>query len=249
MIIQKSLSRIFGPRPKPLDETVSYEDQKLQSRYLGSIPHDYHSYSSWGEGYVSGSSNGGRGIYRDTPVYEPDGKPRVDVTTERIQARAYSVPLFGAGGAVAGGALGFGAGALIGHLTGASIGLVGGIVGGVAGLAGAWGAAHYAAGDNVRLEWREQPINEKRLAGYYHNVSPHYVQRCRTETDKDGKSTQHCWQEQQGWNHTFSPDVRYWKVGSHVAPKVVHFQDGAWKPEPDPVEKDKAEDKPPAAKA
>lgn len=246
MIISNSLSRIFGPRPKPLDEKVTYENQSLQSRYLGSIPHDYHSYSSWGEGYVSGSSGSGVGIYRDTPVYEPDGKPRVDVTDERIQARAYSVPLFGAVGGVAGGAAGFGVGALLGHLTGVSAGVLGGIIGGVAGLAGAWGAAHYAAGDNVRLEWRERPIHEKRLAGYYHNVSPHYVQRCRTETDRDGKTSQHCWTEQEGWNHTFSPDVRYWKVGSFVAPKVVHFQDGGWKAEPEPVEKDKADDKPPA---
>lgn len=248
MITQKSLGRIFGPRPKPLNETVSYEDAKLHSRYLGSIPHDYHSYSSWGGGYYEGSSGGGVGVYRDTPVYEPDGKPRVDVTTETIKARAYSVPLFAAAGAVGGGAVGFGVGALIGHLAGLSTGVTGGLLGGVAGLAGAFGAAHYAAGDNVRLEWREQPINEKRLAGYYHNVSPHYVQRCTTETDSQGKSHQRCWTEQDGWNHTFSPDVRYWPVGSYVAPKVVHFQDGNWKADPDPVEKDKAEEKPPVAK-
>ncbi len=241
MIIQNSLSRIFGPRPKPLDETVAYEDQHLQSRYLGTIPRDYHSYSSYGRGYTSGSASSGRHVYRDTPVYEADGKPRVDVTNERIQAKAYSVPLFGAMGAAGGGAVGFGVGALIGHLAGVSPTLAGGIVGGVAGLASAWGAAHYAANDRVRLEWREQPINEKRMDGYYHDVSARYVTRCKTETDKDGKSSQTCWQEQDGYDHSFRPDVKYWKVGSYVAPKVVHYQDGSWKPEADPVETDTAD--------
>ncbi len=241
MIIQNSLSRIFGPRPKPVDETVTFENQHLKSRYLGTIPRDYHSYSSYGEGYVSGSSDRGVGVYRNTPVYEPDGQPRVDVVTERLQEKAYSVPLFGAMGAAGGGAVGFGVGALVGHLAGFSPVLGGSVVGGIAGLATAWVAADYAAKDRVRLEWREQPINEKRMDGYYHDVSPHYVQRCRTETDKDGKSTQHCWQEQDGYNHRFRPDVKYWKVGSQVAPTVVHYQDGSWKPEPTPSDTDTAD--------
>lgn len=243
MIIKNSFQKIFAPRPEPLDKTVTYEDQKLQSRYLGSIPRDYHSYSGFGRGYVScgpqGCNDGSRGVYRNTPVYEPDGKPRVDVKTERIQAQAYSVPLFGALGAVGGGAVSFGIGALAGHLLGWSPALTGGVAAGVGGLATAWKAADYAAGDRVRLEWREQAINEKKLVGYYHSVSANYETRCRTVTDSDGNSKQECWQEQNGYNHSFRPDVRYWKVGEYIAPKVVHYQnDGTWKPEPDPTDSD-----------
>ena len=213
---------------KDLDVTVSWEKERLQSRYLGSIPHDYHSYSSWSDGYVSCGSGqcntGGRGIYRNTPVYEPDGEPRVDAVTERIQASPYSVPLFAAGGAAAGGAVGAGIGLLVSHLTGLPTGITTGVAAGIGGLAAGFAAGNYAAGDAVKLEWREFGIHEKRLAGYTEHVSAHYETRCTTETDKDGKTTQHCETYQDGWDHSFTPDVRSWEVGNFVGPKVVHYQ-------------------------
>ena len=213
---------------KDLDVTVSWEKERLQSRRLGSIPHNYHSYSSWSEGYVScgtgGCNTGGRGIYRDTPIYEPDGKPRVDAVTERIQASPYSVPLFAAGGAAAGGAVGAGLGMLVSHLTGLSPGITMGVAAGAVGLAAGIGAGKYAAGDHVKLEWRENQIHEMRLAGYTEHVSAHYETRCHTERDSDGKETRHCETYQDGWDHSFSPDVRHWEVGSFIGPKVVHYQ-------------------------
>jgi hypothetical protein len=221
---------------KNLDVTVSFETERLQSRYLGSIPHDYHSYSGWGGGYTScgtgGCNTGGRGIYRNTPVYEPDGKPRVDAVTQRIQAAPYSVPLFATGGAVAGGAVGAGIGMLVSHLTGLSPAVTMGVAAGAVGLAAGIGAGKYAAGDHVKLEWRENQIHEKRLAGYTEYVSAHYETRCRTVTDSDGKQTQECETYQDGYDHSFSPDVRHWEVGSFVGPKVVHYQkkDGQLQP-------------------
>lgn len=221
---------------KELDVTVTHETERLQSRYLGSIPSDYWSYSAFGSGYTScgpgGCNTGGRSIYRNTPVYEPDGEPRVDTVTRRIQASPYSVPLFALGGAAGGGALGFGLGMLASHLTGLPQGITSGVAAGVVGLAGGFAAGNYAAGDNVRLEWREYGIQEKRLDGYTEYVTPHYETRCETTTDSDGNSTTECETYQNGWDHSFTPDVSAWAVGSYVGPKVVHFQkrDGALLP-------------------
>ena len=167
---------------------------------------------------------GGRGIYRNTPVYEPDGEPRVDATTQRIEAAPYSVPLFAAGGAAAGGAIGAGVGFLVSQLTGLPAGITSSVGAGIGGIAAGVGAGRYAAGDAVKLEWREFGINEMRLAGYSEHVSPHYERRCHTERDKDGNSHQECETYQDGWDHSFTPDVRYWEVGNYVGPKVVHFQ-------------------------
>ena len=242
---------------KELDVTVTYEKAKLQSRYLGSIPSDHWSYSPFSSGYTrcgpSGCNVGGQGIYRNTPVYEPNKEPRVDTRTDRIQASPYSVPLFAAGGAVAGGAAGFGLGMLFGHLTGLDT-TISGIVGASAlGIASSVGAGTYAAGDAVKLEWREFDIREKELVGYTEYVTPHYETRCRTTTDSDGKSTQECETVQNGWDHSFSPDVRYWSVGGYVGPKVVHYQkrDGELKPVEDkPVEEsDKAKNETQKAEA
>jgi hypothetical protein len=232
---------------KNLDVTVSWEKEKLQSRHLGSIPRDYHSYSGWGGGYTScdsgGCHAGGRGIYRNTPVYEPDSEPRVDAVTQRIQAAPYSVPLFAAGGAAAGGAVGAGLGLLVSHLTGLPASITAGVGAGVAGIAAGIGAGKYAAGDHVRLEWRENGIHEKRLAGYREYVSAHYETRCWTETDSDGNQTQECETYQDGYDHSFSPDVRYWEVGSYIGPKVVHFQKKDGQLLPKEEEQQQSEDK------
>ena len=236
MKIPRFIERIFEPRPEPVDETVTYEKEHLESKYLGSIPHDYWSYSPFGSGYTScgagGCNMGGRGIYRDCPVYEPDSEPRVDTVTERVHAKAYSVPLFGIGGTVLGGAAGYGLGLLVANLTGLPPTLTAGIMAGVGGVSAGIGAAGYAAGDRVRLEWREYSIEEKRLDGYYETVTPHYETRCRTVTDSDGESHQECETVQNGWDHHFTPDISSWSVGSYVGPKVVHYQekDGQWQP-------------------
>lgn len=248
MKIPRFIERIFEPKPPPVDETVTYEDERLQSSYLGSIPYDYWSYSPFGGGYTScgqgGCNYGGRSIYRNTPVYEPDNEPRVDNVTEHIFAHTYSVPLFGALGLAGGGAVGYGVGALVGHLADISSPWLKGGLAGLGALGGGIGLAGYAAGDRVRLEWREEPIYEKRLAGYWHHVSPHWETRCRTVRDPDGDTRQECETYQNGWDHTFTPDVEYWAVGSHLEPRVVHYQDegGQWKPVP--IEEPKPGDRP-----
>lgn len=246
MKVQRFFERIFEPRPKPVDQTETYEKEALQSRYLGSIPHDHWSPFGFSGGYhhCPGGVGHGRGIYRDTPIYEPDGKPRVDVVTEHIKARAYSVPLFGALGAVGGGGLGYGLGLLLSHFTGLPPGLTAGVAAGAGAVGGGLGLAGYAAGDRVRLEWREFGIHEKELVGYYETVTPHYEQHCHTTTDSEGKSKTECHSVQNGWNHSFSPDVRYWTVGSYVGPQVVHYQEssGEWKPDPRPEDGDKPRD-------
>ena len=246
MKVQRFFQRILEPRSKPVDEKVSFEMESLQTRNLGSIPHDYWS-PFIGFGGYHHAPNGvghGRSIYRDTPIYEPDGKPRVDVTNQHIQAQAYSVPLFAGLGAVGGGGLGYGLGLLISHFTGLPATLTSGVSAGLGAVSGGLGMAGYAAGDRVRLEWREFDIHEKQLVGYHESVTPHYEQRCRTVTDSDGKSKTECETVQNGWDHSFSPDVRYWKVGSYIGPQIVHFQEssGEWKPDAGPQETDKPRD-------
>lgn len=236
MKIPRFIERIFEPRPPAVNEEVTYEDEHLESRYLGSIPHDYWSYSPFGSGYTScgpnGCNAGGRAIYRDCPVYEPDGEPRVDVVNRTVKGKAYSPLLFGVGGLALGGGLGYGLGMLVSHYTGLDPTLTQGVMAGVGAVASGIGAAGYAAGDRVRLEWREYGIQEKRLDGYTEYVTPHYETRCRTVTDSDGNSKQECETVQNGWDHSFSPDVSSWSVGSYVGPKVVHYQekDGQWLP-------------------
>ena len=246
MKVHRFVERIFEPRSKPVNEKVTFENESLQSRNLGNIPNDYWSPFGFMGGYTHapGGVSYGRPIYRDTPIYEPDGQPRVDVTTQQIKAQAYSVPLFAALGAAGGGGLAYGAGLLLSHFTGLPAGLTAGVAAGVGAAAGGIGLAGYAAGDRVRLEWREFDIREKELVGYYESVSPHYEQHCHTETDSEGKSHQECETVQNGWNHNFSPDVRYWKVGSYVGPQVVHYQEksGEWKADSHPEEGDKPRD-------
>lgn len=243
MKVQRFLGRIFEPRPKPVDEKVHYEKEALQSRNLGYIPHDHWSPFPGLGGYqhAPGGIGHGRAIVRDTPLYEPDGAARVNVVQEHIKAQAYSVPLFGALGAVGGGGLAYGAGLVLSHLSGLPSGLTSGVAAGLGAVAGGLGLAGYAAGDRVRLEWREQDIREKELIGYYKTVTPHYEQRCRTTTDGDGKSKTECETVQNGWNHSYSPDVRYWKVGSFIAPAVVHYQEelGTWQAPSTPQDEDK----------
>lgn len=243
-----------NPKPRTgVDEKVAFEDEALQSRYLGSIPFDHWSpfYGFGGYHHCPGGLGWGRSIYRDTPIYEPDGKPRVDVKNEQVKANPYSVPLFGALGAAGGGAVGAGIGALVAHFSGLPSAVTTGALGLLGGVAGGVGLAHYAAGDRVRLEWREFSINEKQLDGFYEFVSPHYDTECHTVNDGDGKSHQECRQVQHGYDHSYSPDVRYWQVGSYVGPQVVHYQasSGEWKPEtPKTDDTDKPIEGPPPSK-
>lgn len=258
MNIQKAsgglLKKLTAKRPEGVNEKVAFENEALQSKYLGSIPTSHWSPFLGFGGYrhAPGGVGYGTPIYRDTPIYEPDGKPRVDVTEKHIKANPYSVPLFGALGAVGGGAVGAGLGALLAHFTGLPMGLVTGGAGAVGALGGGLGLANYAAGDNVRLEWRDFPIQEKQLEGYYETVTPHFETHYRTVNDGDGKSHQESYQVQNGYDHSFSPDVRYWNVGSFVGPQVVHYQEksGEWKPTnaPPQVDGDKPLEGPPPSK-
>ena len=212
---------------RSLDIPVTYEDSVLKSRYLGSMPSDYHSYSSWGEGYTScgpsGCNAGSQSVYRSTPVYEPDSEPRVQTVTEQVTAKAYSVGLFATGGTVGGGAVGAGLGYLASALTGLPAAVTVGVGAAVGGALGGTLAGKKAAKDRVKLEFREFAIHEKKMVGYRETVSPHYETECRTVTDSDGESHQECETVQRGWDHEFTADVRRWEVGSYVGPKVVHY--------------------------
>jgi hypothetical protein len=169
-------------------------------------------------------------VWGDVPVKNADGTPRLSTREAELNLVPRSPLKYG----LVSGLVSAGVGAALGAIGSGSQGIaarLGAVLGALAraGLAGAWAAAHYAAGDDVRLEWREEPIVEKSLVGYHHNVYPHFVQRCSSETDGQGNTRQRCWTEQDGYDHRFSPDVNSWPVGSSIAPKVVHFQDGTWR--------------------
>lgn len=242
MRIPAFLSRATVPREASVREHAVYEAEDLKERCLGSIPRDYWSYSPFGGGYYSrpnGCQDGSYEIWRNCPQYEPDGAARLRTVEKDVQARPYSIPLFGVLGALGGGAVGAGIAAAVSALAGLAVPLAVGAA--VGALAGGLALTRYAAGDRVRIEWREQPINEKKLVGYWDTVTPHWVQVCHTVTDSKNQSHQECHLEQHGWDHDFSPDVRYWSVGSFVGPEVVHFQasSGEWKPAPVKTDGDK----------
>lgn len=210
-----------------IDVEVTYDRPVLRETKLGSIPYDYHSYSSYRDRYYTSCEDGacenlGRSVWRPVPVYNADGTPQLETVTERIQASPASPIKYGLGY----GALGALGGAVLGGFfsaaTGSPLGLAVGLAAaGGAAVAGGAGA-YYAYGDRVRLEWQEKPINELELKGYYHEVESRYTYRCHR--DWDGR--RRCRNEHDGYDHEFRADIERRAVGSYRGPVVVHYREG-----------------------
>ncbi len=208
-----------------LEVDIPHQAPVLVDTKLGNIPRDYHSYSSRRDSYYTSCdegrcTTGGREIWRRLPVVGPDGAPKLQDVVTHLEAAPYSKPAFmltwgalaGAVGGVVGGLIGLFAGnAKVGALIGSGAAA---LAGGIAGLA----KSH---GDRVKLEWQEKPIQDLRLAGYYHDVR----ERTREECHGFGKD-RHCHRVHDGYDHDFRPAIQATTLSTYFEPAVVHYKQG-----------------------
>lgn len=212
---------------QPIDVEVTYRRPVLVKTKLGEMPQDYHSYSSHRDQYFTrcdegACDRGGQSVWRQTPLYESDGSPRLETVTERIVAYPANPWVEGAKWGLVGVAAGGLVGAVASLAGGFDLRTAAGLGAGVGALAGGGFGAQYALGDQIRLEWQETPILEKTMTGYYHDVDSRYTQRCGYDWDGEWR----CRDEHDGYDHEFRAQVDNTRVGSYSAPVVVHYRDG-----------------------
>jgi len=98
--------------------TRHYSEPVLQREYLGDIPDDWYEWNWSGIGWPSGDrgfSHGRERVYRNNPVYQPDGS-----VTYRPASKTYETARYGPiGGAIVGGATG----AVVGLAAGTALGI------------------------------------------------------------------------------------------------------------------------------
>jgi hypothetical protein len=194
--------------------TVTYQRPDTIKTRLGSIPADYETSSGWEkveriyfqDDHREAANPYGRSqeIWRNQPTYSPDGQPKMSEVSETIVGQPHSKAKYGLAWGAAGAALGGIVGAILGN-AGAGA-MAGGAALGLAGVA-------YAAGDKVRLEWQETPIQEHTLIGYRYEVDED------TSTDSDGNTTT------DDYEHEFRPILESKTVGQYQQPVVVHYRD------------------------
>lgn len=208
-----------------LEVDIRHSAPVLVDTKLGNIPRDYHSFSSHRDRYYTSCDggrclSGGREVWRPLPVVASDGKPRMQDVTTRLVASPHSLPGYMLGYGAVGGVLGGLVGAVVGLFAGsaavgASVGAgVGALVGGTAGFGKAYG-------DRVRLEWQEKPIEDLRLAGYYHDVDERTREECHYSNGR-----RHCHTVNDGYDHEFRPHLEATRLGTYWEPAVVHYREG-----------------------
>ncbi len=162
-----------------------------QNERVGGIPQDYYEhafappmpgYGYWPTREYSQSANGGStdmgpvGVNREVPVYEADGKPKMEHVSQTLTEKTHNqktTTLVGGGvGAVLGAGLAVGVLAAMGGLGGAA-GVVGGLMGGVAGAAAGAAAGYKAvAGDKIEEVWMKEQILHPHMTGYTERITP-----------------------------------------------------------------------------
>ncbi len=211
---------------QPIDQTVTYRKPVYRKTKLGSIPHDYHSYSSHRDRYYTSCDQGvcngrGREIWRRLPTYNPDGSLRLETVEEQITAYPDNPIWGGLKWGVIGGAVGAALGLVTGLVASTALGATMGVGATLGGALGAAYGANDALQDRIRLEWQEKPIHQADLAGYYHDVDSRWRQECGYDWDGDWR----CRSVPDGYDHEFRPDIQLNPVGTYVAPVVVHYRE------------------------
>lgn len=208
-----------------LEVDIPHSAPVLVDTKLGEMPRDYHSFSSSRDRYYTSCdggqcAKGGREVWRGVPVVGADGAPRMQDVVTHLVASPYSAPGYTLGWGAVGGVIGGVVGAVVGLFAG-NPALGAGVGAGVGALAG--GAAGYAKahGDHVRLEWQEKPIEDLRMAGYYHDVDERTREECHYSNGR-----RHCHTVNDGYDHEFRPHLEATKLGVYWEPVVVHYREG-----------------------
>lgn len=97
-------------------------------------------------------------------------------------------------------------------------------IGGAAGVAiGLIAGRNEVKTDNVELVWKNHDVKDPTMEGYYHNVSEvgHYID-VPNGVDSDGNTTYRSEYVVDGYQHRYTPEIRYDKVGSYTSPEFEH---------------------------
>lgn len=235
----------FTP-PQQVEITRTWEEPVTESKRLGSIPDDYfesawypgpyygNTYGTSSDTYFHGNSTegGNTAIYRDVPVYDSNGKPKMHSVTETLKESSYNekTSTLVSGGVGAGLGMAAGAGLLAAFSGGAAGGagmVISGLVGAAAGGAtGAFIGNKAADGDKVEERWKTAEILHPSLSGYRHEIDPdiYYQQECHTEHKPDGSHQEVCNSvpHLRGYNHNYQPLISNRVVGSYKYPTLEH---------------------------
>lgn len=224
--------------------TRTWQEPVTQRERLGSIPSDDYE-STWWPGPYYGSTMstesshyassgncemGNQDVYREVPVYGPDGKPTFETVTKTLSEDPYSANKSGwisaATGAALGGLAGGGLRAILGGASPAT--LVGVVLAGAAagGAAGLGVGRHAVKEDTVVETWNDASVVHPRLVGYRHEIDPdtYTTQECHTEHKPNGQTEQSCQTvtHLRGYEHNYYPIIEGTKVGDYRFPSLQH---------------------------
>jgi len=232
----KTPSKVEFEPPEKVTITRTFDVPVTTSERLGSIPSDdyEHAWGGWGTTFprtrqhdcYGGSCNAGPvAVYRDVPVYNDDGAPKMTTITETLSEESYnqknrSLVMAGVGAAVgvAGSMLG---GAFVGgsalHPLAAGTSAVAGAVGGFA------LGYNTAAGDKVEEVWETRNISHPNMTGYTETIRPDtYQELIGCHEDENGNRDCDYRTRVRGYWHDYSPDISWRTVGTYERPTLQH---------------------------
>lgn len=222
------MSNRHYPGSMPTNSTTitrSYDRPVTNRERLGGVPRDHYEASRLprhGLGKVDrrpGAEGGPVDVYRDVPLYDENGEPRMENVTVTLTEEAYEPKRRGLGcgfvGAVAG---------ALGAATLLAAGPVGiAVAAGVGALAGKALGNSTAEGDEVQEVWEDRTIVHPHMEGHteYTIPVPDFERRC--SVDENGERD--CSVEItgiRGYYHHHRPDIREDEVGSYTEPTLQH---------------------------
>ena len=224
--------------------TRTWKEPVMEQKRLGSIPQDqYESVFMPGPFYGSDFNTtssvslngqtpeaGGQDVWRNVPVYEADGKPKMTEVTKTLTEDPYDTKKSSLISAGVGGALGVAAAAgltaILGH--GGAAMAVSSLLGGAAG-----GGAGYligqksTQGDTIVEKQVTANINHPSLVGYEHTIDPDVTYQAHTHYpdhhhSQDGEPHTDTIKILRGYQHTYSPEISNRAVGTYTYPTLEH---------------------------
>ena len=216
--------------------TRTFDVPVTNSEHLGNIPSDEYEHNWFGYGttwtrtenhgcYGGKCTAGPVGVYRDVPVYNADGTPKLQSVTETLSEDSYdqknrALVMSGIGAAigVAGSALGS---AFIGASAWSPVAMG---VSALLGAAGGFAVGHKtAAGDTVKEVWETRSISHPSMNGYTETIRPDtYTQEKNCRTDNNGHRQCDTEQKVRGYWHEFEPNISSRQVGTYQRPTLQH---------------------------
>lgn len=155
-------------------------------------------------------------VYRDVPVYNDDGTPKMHTVTETITEKPYDPKKRSVGYAVLSGLT---AGAVAGSFCGPIGTLVGAVGGAVTG-----GIIGYrtAENDEVSETWNDKDINHPKMEGYTEYTIPIPEPRTKFVEGDDGRYEKKTTWRVGGYYHHHAPDIKNERVGEFREPELEH---------------------------